>query len=72
MSVDESFKDRLIAEYGDVIADQLAKIIQECMDAGGSSKKIEKCIKKKIEDQNIAVDDSKVGAKTMGLWVSFG
>ena len=74
MSVDETFKERLIAKYGAVNGDKLAKIIQDCMDAGGKARKIENCIKNKIKaDPSLAgVNIKEVGAKTMAHFVAFG
>lgn len=71
MSLDETFRDRLKKQYP-AVADQLAKIIEDCIATGGTPKEIEKCIKDKVKAQNINVDENKVGAKTMAHFVAFG
>ena len=72
MSVDETFREKLEKIYPKDIADKLATIAQDCMSIGGSQKQVERCIKKKIKEQNIAVDEGNPGAKTMSFWVATG
>ena len=69
MSVDLSVRDQLKKVYGDDLGDQLADLLQECIDEGNTTEKaLKKCFSQKIkgkdfEDQVKKKDDIAVAPR---------